>query len=89
MNGFLSFAIIALLGFAGYEFYQHTQDEAGFIQQRDSLTTSIAELKKTNDGLKANQGALNDKLGTLQKQEVDLQGQASSAPAAATPAPSQ
>jgi cell division protein FtsB len=88
MQSFLTLVVIAMLGGAGFEYYQHTQDVANFIQQRQTLIDKIVELEKSNKALKDEQLSMNQKLADLQKQEVDLQAQTSSAPAPAAPAPS-
>jgi cell division protein FtsB len=85
MQSFLTLVVIAMLGGAGFEYYQHTQDVANFIQQRQTLVDKIVELEKSNKALRDEQAAMNQHLADLQKQQVDLQSQTSSAPAPAAP----
>jgi predicted nucleic acid-binding Zn-ribbon protein len=85
MQSFLTLVVIGLLGAAGFEYYQHTQEVATFIQQRQTLIDKIVELERSNKALKDEQAPMNHKLADLQKQQVDLQAQTSSAPAAAAP----
>jgi cell division protein FtsB len=83
MQNFLTLIVVGLLAAAGFEYYQHTQDVAAYVQQRDSLTASIAQLTKANKDLKDEQVVMTQKLADLQKQQVDLQSQT----APTTPAP--
>ena len=86
MQNFLTLLVIALLAGAGFEYYQHTQDVAAFIQQRETLKTNIAQMIKSNQDLKDEEVGMTQKLGDLQKQQVDLQSQGAQAPAAPAPA---
>ena len=89
MRTFLFLLVVLACAAAGYEYFQHTQEAANYVDQRAHYGPSIADLKAKNKALLAEHDALVKKLTDLQTQAAQLKAQigaAQEAPAN-TPAP--